>query len=133
VQREIERGLGVGIALDRAIHHLEDLLDVERIAALERGKEVVLQHGHGRSRRLSVVHPMVAAPLAHHRGLAQPLHAGVGLEPHEDVAAHRGRHRRHPVQPSPRHRHPDDLEVGDLHRPATSMSSSFVVTVVRFS
>src|SRR4029078_9875117 len=79
----------------RGVHALVRDLDVERIAALQRGAERGGDQPHGGLGRLAEVAPVVPAPLLEHAGLAGPLAAVVReksddhVVPEASAAGHR--------------------------------------------
>ncbi len=101
VDRDVERGFGVGIAFDRHVHRRVDGLDIGRIRPFDRRPQVVVDQMSRRLWRLAVVAHVRAAPRRDRRCLSPADDAVVIDDLHDQVTADRRRHLARPVVRTP--------------------------------
>jgi hypothetical protein len=86
VQGDVDRGLGVGIAAQHAVHAHMQLLDLGDVLPGDGGQQNVLERGRGHGRGLAVARAVIAAPGADDLRLAPADDAALEREPQHDIA-----------------------------------------------
>jgi hypothetical protein len=80
VQRDVEGGLGVGIAAQHAVHARVELRELGDVLADNGGQQDLGDRGRRHLRRLAVARAVIAAPGGDDLRLAPPDYAAFELE-----------------------------------------------------